>query len=163
MGPCSSTSSVDTSGRHTFQRAFDPECTSGTPWWKNRCITDALRSLAISGGVDLLAAIPGLKFAESAPEVIAKLPGMINRFAGHQLGQVGAVADQQGERALTGIAAVGGATYATKGISEGDAFAWGTLGLSLASLLPGASGIAAAAQGALDVAKFLDTIAKCPR
>ncbi len=93
-----------------------------TPWYKNSCITGALKSGAISVGIDALGFLPEA--------------GGVARVVGHQAGYVGKVADNLGKNMLTAGTKTTGVLSSATGFSSSDWTTWVSAGITAADFVP---------------------------
>jgi RHS repeat-associated protein len=110
---------------------------SGSPWYKNSCITGALASGALQAGVDSIGLIPEA--------------GGIARVIGHQAGYVGVVADQLGNKVVKAVGESTGTVSSLAGLGDSSPEGLLSTGLTVAGFIPGAGQVASGFSIALDI------------
>jgi hypothetical protein len=93
-----------------------------TPWYKNPCVTSALKTGAINAGVDAIGFIPEA--------------GGIARIIGHQAGHVGAVADKFGSKMVTAVGKTAGVENSAIGFDSGDWTSWVSAAITVGDFIP---------------------------
>jgi len=120
-----------------------------TPWYKNPCITSALRTGPLNIGIDAIGLIPEA--------------GGIVRVFGHQAGYVGVVADQLGTKVIK--KAIGGTASAV----NGDANVWDisfdgavSTSLTVAGFIPVVNDFAAVLSVGWNICRTGKAVVNCP-
>ena len=122
---------------------------NGTPWYHNSCITGALKSGAISVGVDALGFLPEA--------------GGVARVVGHQAGYVGKVADNVGKNMLTAGTKTTGFLNSATGFDRSDWTTWVSAGITAADFVPILSDFTTPVAIIWDAGLAAYNISKCPK
>jgi hypothetical protein len=119
-----------------------------TPWYKNACITGAIADFGLHAGLDAIGLIPEA--------------GGIARLIGHQVGYVGAVADQAGARIIKAVGASTGTGSGLVGLGDNSPQGLISTGLTVVGFIPGLGQLAAGASIVNDAIRTGISISKCP-
>jgi len=122
--------------------------TTQTPY-KNPCVTSALKSGAISVGIDLLGFLPEV--------------GGVARVVGHQAGYVGIVADNLGKNMLKAGTKTTGVLNSATGFSSSDWTTWVSAGITAADFVPVLSDFATPAAIIWDTGVAAYKVYQCPK
>jgi hypothetical protein len=120
-----------------------------TPWYHNSCITGALKSGAVSVGVDALGFLPEA--------------GGVARVVGHQAGYVGKVADNVGKNMLTAGTKTAGVLSSATGFSSSDPTTWVLAAITAADFVPVLSDFTTPAAIIWDAGVAAYKVYQCPK
>ncbi len=123
--------------------------TSTTHWHNNPCVTSALKSGAVSVGVDALGFLPEA--------------GGVARVVGHQAGYVGIVADNLGKNMLTAGTKTTGVLSSATGFSSSDWTTWVSAGITAADFVPVLSDFTTPVAMAWDAGVAAYKVYQCPK
>lgn len=123
--------------------------TPTTHWYKNPCVTSALKSGAVSVGVDALGFLPEA--------------GGVARVVGHQAGYVGKVADNLGKNMLTAGTKTTGVLSSATGFSSSDWTTWVSAGITAADFVPVLSDFTTPVAMAWDAGVAAYKVYQCPK
>jgi RHS repeat-associated protein len=122
---------------------------NGTPPSKNPCVTDALKSGAITLGIDALGFLPEV--------------GGVARVVGHQAGYVGKVADNLGKNMLTAGTKTTGFLSSATGFNSSDWTTWVSAGITAADFVPVLSDFTTPVAMAWDAGVTAYEVYQCPK
>jgi RHS repeat-associated protein len=95
---------------------------NGTPWYKNSCVTSALKTGALNAGIDAIGFIPEA--------------GGVARMFGHGAGYRGVVADQLGHGVINAVGKTAGTVNSAAGVSSSDWTSWVSAGITIGDFIP---------------------------
>jgi hypothetical protein len=95
---------------------------NGTPWYKNACVQDALKTGAINAGIDAIGFIPEA--------------GGLARMIGHGSGYRGVVADQLGHRVIKAVGKTGSVENSAIGFDRSDWTSWVSGAITVGDFIP---------------------------
>jgi hypothetical protein len=121
---------------------------NGTPWYKNTCVTSALKTGAINAGIDAIGFIPEA--------------GGAARMIGHQAGYVGVVADQLGHSVINAVGKTAGTVNSAAGVSS-DWTSWVSAGITVGDFIPVVNEFTTVAALAWDTGVTAYKVYQCPK
>lgn len=129
--------------------AFGLAPNNGTPWYKNTCVTGALKTGAINAGIDAIGFLPEA--------------GGVARIVGHQAGYVGKVADNLGKNMLTAGTKTTGSLNSAIGFSSSDWTTWVSAGITVGDFIPVVNEFTTVAALAWDTGVTAYKVYQCPK
>ena len=126
-----------------------PAPNKGTPWYKNSCVTGALKTGAINAGIDAIGFIPEA--------------GGLARMIGHGSGYRGVVADQLGHRVIKAVGKTAGVENSAIGFDSSDWTSYVSAGITIGDFIPVVNEFTTVAALAWDTGVAAYKVYQCPK
>jgi len=122
---------------------------NGTPWYKNACVTGALKTGAINAGIDAIGFIPEA--------------GGVARMIGHGAGYRGVVADQLGKRVIKAVGKTASTENSLIGFDSSDWTSYVSAGITIGDFIPVVNEFTTVAALAWDTGVAAYKVYQCPK